>query len=548
MKIEKRKNRLNLWLMAAVCVLLFCCRAIPAEAAKVDGGILPSNGMTWSLYDTGTLVISGAGSMMESDIMHTMPWAPYRNQIKEVIIENGVTTVGRCAFSGYDLTNVTLPDSVTSIGEEAFFNNPNLKSVKLPASLTKIEDCAFSCCRSLADVTIPEGVMEIGQEAFAYCDSLTDITLPKSINVIGPWAFDECYGLKNVSYRGTREEWSRITIDRGNEPLTAAAIWYNAREYSLWVNNIQVTSRNAEHILGEGDTSVVFNPKTNTLTLKNAIITEGYFTDLVPVGIYAEGMDLTIDLKGAGNSISNTGGGIYVSGGSLTLKGKGTLKIKNKENFGHDAIFAGQDITVEDGSIFITYSLGGAIEAGGNIEVSGGSIDVSCKDNCFYAEGNMTVKDGSGIKAIESEMARGAIFVKGKFMISGRNTTVSAAGGERTEGAIGAINGIEIAKPLGILTPENGKVSQNGAAILDEKGNYASNVSIGLLHSNLGDVNGDNAVDAKDLTALARHVAKIETITDATLLKNADVDGKNGITPADLTKLARYVAKNTQTL
>ncbi len=64
----------------------------------------------------------------------------------------------------------------------------------------------------------------------------------------------------------------------------------------------------------------------------------------------------------------------------------------------------------------------------------------------------------------------------------------------------------------------------------------------------LGDVNGDNAVDAKDLTALARHVAKIETITDATLLKNADVDGKNGITPADLTKLARYVARITQTL
>ena len=58
-----------------------------------------------------------------------------------------------------------------------------------------------------------------------------------------------------------------------------------------------------------------------------------------------------------------------------------------------------------------------------------------------------------------------------------------------------------------------------------------------------GDVNGDNAVDAKDLTALARHVAKIELITDETLLKNADVDGKNGITAADLTKLARYVAK-----
>ena len=58
-----------------------------------------------------------------------------------------------------------------------------------------------------------------------------------------------------------------------------------------------------------------------------------------------------------------------------------------------------------------------------------------------------------------------------------------------------------------------------------------------------GDVNGDNTVDAKDLTALARHVARIETITNATLLKNADVTREGGVTAADLTKLARYVAR-----
>ena len=58
-----------------------------------------------------------------------------------------------------------------------------------------------------------------------------------------------------------------------------------------------------------------------------------------------------------------------------------------------------------------------------------------------------------------------------------------------------------------------------------------------------GDVNGDSVVDAKDLTVLARHVARIETITDATRLKNADVTGEGEVTAADLTKLARYVAR-----
>ena len=58
-----------------------------------------------------------------------------------------------------------------------------------------------------------------------------------------------------------------------------------------------------------------------------------------------------------------------------------------------------------------------------------------------------------------------------------------------------------------------------------------------------GDVNGDGEVGAADLTALARHVARIELITDVTLLQNADVTGEGGVTAADLTKLARYVAR-----
>ncbi len=72
--------------------------------------------------------------------------------------------------------------------------------------------------------------------------------------------------------------------------------------------------------------------------------------------------------------------------------------------------------------------------------------------------------------------------------------------------------------------------------------------TIHFNHEHKGDVNGDGEVDAKDLTALARHVAKIETITDETLLQNADVTNDTEVTAADLTKLARYVARIIDTL
>ena len=128
-------------------------------------------------------------------------WAFSRcSGLTSVTIPNSVTSIGNYAFRYCSvLTSVTIPNSVTSIGAQAFYNCWGLTSVTIPNSVTSIESSAFSGCSSLTSVTIPNSVTSIGSDAFYNCLKLTSITIPNSVTSIGSRAFQACFGLTSIT-------------------------------------------------------------------------------------------------------------------------------------------------------------------------------------------------------------------------------------------------------------------------------------------------------------------------------------------------------------
>ena len=272
---QKRKERelyMKKRILSMLLALVMLATLLPvglidtAEAAATHSGTCGDN-VTWTLDASGTLTISGIGEMADYYIF-SVPWYDTRSQVKTVIIKNGVTSIGNCAFADCSsltsvtipnsvtgignwaffqcssLTSATIPDSVTSIGEDAFNGCKSLTSVTIPNSVTSIANGAFSSCSSLTSVTIPDGVTSIGESAFYGCSSLTNVTIPKSVTSIGDWAFSNCTSLTNVTipksvtrigfgaFSGSN---ATITVASGNsEYCSVAGALYNKQKTTLF--------------------------------------------------------------------------------------------------------------------------------------------------------------------------------------------------------------------------------------------------------------------------------------------------------------------------
>jgi len=237
-------------LLFIVCTVLFCTTTIKAQGI-IDSGNCGANGdnLTWQLTDGGTLTISGEGEMAdftgdftydcfappeecEYPYHNPSPWYYESWQIKNVIIENGVTTIGSCAFYGCEAITLNIGNTVNSMHDETFANctftainvdadNQNFSSIDgilynksqdtlmlcpqgiqgaviIPNTVVLIEDYAFADCENVTNVIIPNSVKTIGAGAFYYSGLSGTLIIPNTITSIGNSAFYNCRQLTTV--------------------------------------------------------------------------------------------------------------------------------------------------------------------------------------------------------------------------------------------------------------------------------------------------------------------------------------------------------------
>ena len=166
--------------------------------------------LTWTIGNDEVLTISGTGRIPDYNTSYgeknTAPWYGYAYQIKKVVLGSGVQNIGNDAFAGcYCMTDITIPDTVSSIGSGAFSN------------------CA------LREVEIPQGITSIQRNTFWYCTQLTKITIPASVTSVDMYAFYNCPVLKTVYYGGTEAQWEGMHVDNyadSNSALLDATLYF----------------------------------------------------------------------------------------------------------------------------------------------------------------------------------------------------------------------------------------------------------------------------------------------------------------------------------
>lgn len=344
------------------------------------------------------------------------------------------------------LKSVSMPESMTWIGDSAFAGCTGLEQVEISPNLTTIGPNSFYSCNGLTSVVVPDKVTSIETLAFFGCLNLESITIPASVTTLASSFVYGCTNLKKIEFKGTQEQWNALSIDPNHLPVGVSIVCTdgtigggsdpNVKNYSLTVCGKAVTSANCDNILEDpaGTTPrAVYDPDRKTLTLNGTIKAAAADTEQTGAIIKTEDA-LTITgnaaLEWDGGDSDDAPMGILAAGvtaetGKLTLSGA-VLEIT--AGAGGIDLLAGS-LTIENQTSLTVKSGGRCIEAGGTLEISNSQLDLDTADDAIRVGSTARIENSTltitGLDEYNDEGGMHALITKDGDLIV-ENSTITA--------------------------------------------------------------------------------------------------------------------------
>ncbi len=235
MKKQKGRRILSMLLSVALMFSIMPSGYMKADAAaETGGGTCGAEGneenVKWSYDGEGTLTISGMGEMADFE-QDESPWYKFRTKTTKIIIEDGITSIGRYSFCNFGLVDKIIypKDSLKHIGYRAFAYNGALRNITIPESVTMIDTAAYYACCALEEVRIPGGVSAISEYTFWACYELKNIVLEEGVSEIRSGAFGGDLILQRIELPGTI---TKIAANAFEASGSRSLVVYGKTEYA----------------------------------------------------------------------------------------------------------------------------------------------------------------------------------------------------------------------------------------------------------------------------------------------------------------------------